>query len=56
MTSIAVRPTGSPTPPPPELPEFLAVRVERYYRERVRDTWEDGTSCMAGIPVRMRCI
>ena len=39
MTSIAVRPTGSPIPPPPELPEFLAVRVERYYRERVRDTW-----------------
>jgi CAI-1 autoinducer synthase len=39
MPSIAVQPTGNPPFPPPELPEFLAVRVERYYRERVRDTW-----------------
>ncbi|HVY06546.1 MAG TPA: alpha-hydroxyketone-type quorum-sensing autoinducer synthase [Burkholderiales bacterium] len=40
MSSLAVAPTGIPPyPPPPELPEFLAARVERYYRERVRDTW-----------------
>ena len=39
MTSTAVQPTGTPLSPPPELPEFLAVRVERYYRERVQNTW-----------------
>ena len=39
MTSTAVNPTGTPLSPPPELPEFLAVRVERYYRERVQNTW-----------------
>jgi CAI-1 autoinducer synthase len=39
MNSIAVEPTGTKPPPPPELPEFLAVRVEHYYRERVRNTW-----------------
>src|SRR5258706_16439647 len=39
MTSTAVQPAGKPLCPPPELPDFLAVRVERYYRERVRDTW-----------------
>ncbi|HEX4985305.1 MAG TPA: alpha-hydroxyketone-type quorum-sensing autoinducer synthase [Burkholderiales bacterium] len=39
MASVAVVPTEIPTIPPPELPEFLAVRMERYYRERVRDTW-----------------
>ena len=26
-------------PPPVNLPGFLAVRVERYYRDRVRNTW-----------------
>ena len=39
MTSTAVPPTGTQLPPPPELPEFLAGRVERYYRERVQNTW-----------------
>ena len=39
MSSVAVSPTGNPPFPPPEMPEFLATRVERYYRERVRDTW-----------------
>jgi CAI-1 autoinducer synthase len=39
MTSTAVHPKGHSRSPPPELPEFLAVRVERYYRERVRNTW-----------------
>jgi CAI-1 autoinducer synthase len=39
MTSTAVQPAGNPLRPPLELPDFLAVRVERYYRERVRDAW-----------------
>ena len=39
MTSTAVQPTGTQLSPPPELPDFLAVRVERYYRERVQNTW-----------------
>ncbi|MBI3530470.1 MAG: quorum-sensing autoinducer CAI-1 synthase [Betaproteobacteria bacterium] len=39
MNSTAVRPTGTQLSPPPELPDFLTVRVERYYRERVRNTW-----------------
>jgi CAI-1 autoinducer synthase len=39
MPSTAVQPTGNPLSPPPQLPDFLAVRVERYYRERVQDTW-----------------
>jgi CAI-1 autoinducer synthase len=39
MSSTAVRTARNPLPAPPELPEFLAVRVERYYRERVRNTW-----------------
>ncbi len=39
MSSAAVASTDTPPFPPPELPEFLAARVERYYRERVRETW-----------------
>ena len=39
MTTIAVQPARTQHLPPTELPEFLAVRVERYYRERVRETW-----------------
>jgi CAI-1 autoinducer synthase len=39
MTSNAVQPTGHPLPPSPELPEFVAARVERFYRERVRKAW-----------------
>lgn len=39
MSSVAVSPTGKPPYPPPGMPEFLAARVERYYRERVREAW-----------------
>mgnify|MGYP001260756066 FL=1 len=42
MNSTAVQTTDTPRSPPPELPEFLAVRVERYYQERVRKTWGGG--------------
>lgn len=49
MTSTAVQPTGTPLSPPPELPEFLAVRVERYYRERVQNTW-GGRHILHGRP------
>lgn len=39
MPSLAASSTESPIYPPPALPEFLSMRVERYYRERKRETW-----------------
>ena len=39
MSSTAAQPARNPLPPPPALPDFLADRVERYYRERVQNTW-----------------
>jgi len=42
MNSTAVQTTDTPRTPPPELPEFLAVRVERFYQERVRKAWGGG--------------
>lgn len=32
------------------LPEFISLRVERYYRERVRDTWDGGHIMRGRIP------
>ena len=32
------------------LPEFISLRVERYYRERVRDTWNGGNIMRGRLP------
>ena len=36
--------------PAPELPEFVGLRVDAYYRDRVRDTWGGGHIMRGRIP------